>query len=205
MTNNKQLVFIDESGDPGLIGARSSHFIIAAVVIVNETEDLLIRAKIRGFRRSLGWRDEDEFKFSKTRKVIVRQLIGLLAPYDFRIYGIVLDKDQWTGSHGMDNRYSLYNRILADLLKGINIPPAKICIDGNAGKKYQKNTAAFLRRELDGRMKITGLKYEDSRKVDELQLADIAAGAINRSLSKGGDSGDYIELLKGKIVEIYKL
>jgi hypothetical protein len=200
----QQLVFIDESGDPGLTGSRSSNFVVAAVVIIDEPDDVIIRSKIISYRRSLGWDDRDEFKFSKTRKEVVKELIKILEPYEYQIYGVVLDKEN-SRLTAQNNRYSLYNLVLAELLKSINVSAVKICIDGDVGKKYKKNTVTFLRHELGGKMRITSLKYADSQKTDELQLADIVAGAINRSLSGKKDAKDYVGLFKDKIVEIRKI
>lgn len=200
----KQLVFIDESGDPGLTGGRSSNFVVAAVVIINDTDDVIIRGKIKDYRRTLGWNDKDEFKFSKTRKGVIKELVKILKPYRYKIYGVILDKEN-SRLPVNNNRYSLYNLILAEVLKNTKITDMKICIDGDVGKKYKKNTITLLRHELGHKIHITSLKYADSRKVDELQLADIVAGAINRSLSDKKDAKDYIGLLKDKIIEIRKL
>jgi hypothetical protein len=198
----RQLVFVDESGDPGLSVSRSSHFIIAAVVVVDETEDVLIRAKIREYRRSLGWRDDHEFKFNKVNKTIAKNLIKLLSPYDYKVYAVVLNKNSQITP---DNRYTLYNQVLVELVKRLDMANVNIRVDGDVGKTYRKKTLTFLRRELSGKTKISTLRYEDSRKVDELQLADIAAGSINRSLSDKKDAGDYVKLFGDKIIEIYNI
>lgn len=196
------MVFVDESGDPGLSVSRSSHFIIAAVVVVDETEDVLIRAKIREYRRSLGWRDDHEFKFNKVNKTIAKNLIKLLSPYDYKVYAVVLNKNSQITP---DNRYTLYNQVLVELVKRLDMANVNIRVDGDVGKTYRKKTLTFLRRELSGKTKISTLRYEDSRKVDELQLADIAAGSINRSLSDKKDAGDYVKLFGDKIIEIYNI
>jgi hypothetical protein len=200
-----QLIFIDESGDPGLTGDRSSNFVVAAVVIIDdETDDIMIRGKMKDFKRTAGLTDQYEFKFSKTRKDIVKNLIQQLTQYNFKIYGVILDKEN-SKLPNANSRYSLYNSVLVELLRSIDVASAKICIDGEVGKKYKKNTTSFLRHELNDSMHITNIRYADSQKVDELQLADIVAGAINRSLSNKKDAKDYLKLLKDKIVEIRKL
>jgi hypothetical protein len=205
MSKTNQLIFIDESGDPGLTSGQNSHFIIAAVVIMDSQEADLIRAKMIEFRRSLGWRDEDEFKFSRTRKGVIKDFITLLLPFEFQIQAVVLDKTSNVNSLRISDRYSLYNFVLVELLKQVGFDNASICIDGDVGKKYRKKIIAFIRQNLPKRQKITSFKYADSRKVNELQLADIVAGAIGRSLSNKKDAGDYLKLFRDKIVEIRKI
>lgn len=164
-------------------------------------EDVLIRAKIIELRQALGWNDKDEFKFSRTRKEVVKDFLQQVTKRNFKVYGVVLDKQKYNPIT-TKNRYSLYNTVLAELLQGINIPETRICIDGEVGKKHKKKTAAFLRQELNGKMRIGSLRFADSREVDELQLADIVTGSINRPLTDKADADDYLQLLAGKIVEI---
>ena len=71
---NKQLVFIDDSGDPGFkAGASSNNFIMASAVFIDEKIATKVNCAISDFRRSLGWQDETEFKFRKTNKCIIKQ------------------------------------------------------------------------------------------------------------------------------------
>ena len=76
---------------------------------------------------------------------------------------------------------------------------------GDAGKNHQKSTTAYLCRQLAGKMQIDGFKYANSRSLDELQLADVVAGSINRSFSDLKDARDYLDILNDKIVEIKQL
>jgi hypothetical protein len=65
-----QLVFIDDAGDPGFKteSGSSKYFVIACVIF----DDNLIAEEtslaMKKHRRTIGWRDEQEFKFSKTKK-----------------------------------------------------------------------------------------------------------------------------------------
>ena len=195
---SKKIVFIDESGDAGLTG--STRFIIAAVVVMNESDAEIICKKIHEYKISRGLSKNYEMRFSKTRKDIIKGLLHYLSCSDFQIYGVVVDKEK--SNYKTYDRYSLYNHVLAELLKSLPFTSIKVVIDGEAGKNYQKATTAFLRRQLAGKMKIDGLKYANSRSMEQLQLADIAVGSINRSFTSLKDANDYVEILKEKIVEI---
>ncbi len=199
------MAFIDESGDAGLTGSKSSRLIIASVIIANSSEDALIRAKIIEHKRSLGWKDRDEFKFSRTRKEVIKELLRTLAPYNYKIYCVVQNKNKLRKDQPSETRYTLYNYVLAELLKLLPSGDIRICIDGDAGKKYRKSTITFLRKQLGRALRITNLKFADSRSVEGLQLADIVAGSINRSYSNHIDKNAYIGLISDKIVEIKEL
>jgi len=199
----KTLVFIDESGDAGLTGSTSSCFIMAAVVVMSEDDALAICKKIHEFKKINGLSEQYEIKFSKTRKDIIKALLRHLSSCDYQVYGIVIDKEK--SNYKTFDRYSLYNHVLVELLKTLPFASVKVTLDGEAGKKYQKSTTAFLRRQLVGKMQIDGFKYANSSSLDELQLADVVAGSINRSFSNLKDARDYLDILNDKIVEIKQL
>ena len=70
-----------------------------------------------------------------------------------------------------------------------------------------KNTKTYLRCEINGdKAKKLDIKFDDSVTTDLLQLADLIAGSINRSLqSDKTDSKDYISIFEDKIVKIRKI
>ena len=92
MKQTKQLVFIDDSGDPGFKTVSSSNFVMAAALFMDpEIADALSR-QILEYRRTLGWRDDYEFKFAKIRKDIIVDLLKMVANYDFQIYAVHINK-----------------------------------------------------------------------------------------------------------------
>jgi len=54
----KQLVFIDDSGDPGLKSVSSNNFVMAAVFFTDKKIAEALSGIISDYRRSLGWRDD---------------------------------------------------------------------------------------------------------------------------------------------------
>jgi len=196
-------MFIDESGDAGLTGSSSSRFIIAAVVVMNESDAEVISKRINSFKKLKGLSEHYEFKFSKTRKDIIKDLLRYLSNCEYQVFGVVFDKEK--SDYKTYDRYSLYNHVLIELLKSLPFASVKIIIDGEAGKDYQKSTATFLRRQLVGKIQIDGLKYANSHSFEELQLADVVAGSINRSFSNLADAKDYVDIINDKIVEIKQL
>ncbi len=202
MINRGDLVFIDESGDTGLTGSKTRYFIIAAVVITNEAERHLIQAKMIEYRRLLGWHEQEEFKFSRTRKSVIKELLRLLKPYDYHVYSVIFDK--MCPHSTVQNRYSLYNYLLADLVKTIPSNQLHIWIDGESGKKHRKQTLTYLRQQC-AEKSIHNFRYVSSTKCEELQLADLVAGSINRTKSQHQDKQDYFKLIQNKVRDIKSL
>lgn len=142
----KQLVFIDDSGDPGFTKASSSNFVMAAALFMDQDVARRLSERILQFHEQLGWREEYEFKFTKIK------------------------------------------------------------IDGRSSKRNMQKTATYLRQEaLRYNLRKLQIGFEDSSKNNLIQLADLIAGSINRSLTSKTDSKEYIEIIKEKIVSIKKI
>ena len=92
MKQGSILVFIDDSGDPGL-GAESSPVFVIALVIFDDPlvaeETALAMKKLR---RELHFPDDVEFKFHKSRTPIKCRFLETVAYYPFRVRAIVVEK-----------------------------------------------------------------------------------------------------------------
>jgi hypothetical protein len=107
----KQIVFIDDSGDPGfkLDKGSSAYFVIACVIFDDPLDAEETALIIKKFRRSLGWADYREFKFNKTKKDIIAGLLNEVVSKKFRVRAISMDKSK-IRSHELKNRQdSFYN------------------------------------------------------------------------------------------------
>ncbi|VAX40119.1 hypothetical protein MNBD_PLANCTO03-1519 [hydrothermal vent metagenome] len=62
------LIYVDESGDPGMKSkpGSSPYFVVAAVLFEDEEAARQCRQMICGVKDSLGWSRRQEFKFNKT-------------------------------------------------------------------------------------------------------------------------------------------
>jgi len=196
-----QFLFIDDSGDVGLKPTSSSRFLIAAVLVTDILTRDEIALVIRKFRESLGWHELHEFKFNSARKDIVLNLLNLVKIFDFQIFAMVVDKKKFTKKSG--GKMPLYNFAIAQLLRKIAPENCEICIDGRDNKKYLRETRTYFRQSLPD--KTAKIQFVDSRKNDLIQLADVVAGAISRSLSEKGDAKKYVKIIRDKIKETYEL
>lgn len=202
----KQLVFIDDSGDPGFKKVSSSNFVMAAALFMNPEVAMLLSKQITDYRESLGWRDNYEFKFTKIRKDIIVKLLKVVSEYDFQIYAAYVDKTGFRQTAPIIDKEKLYNWAIKELLSIIPLKEAKIEIDGRSSKQNMRRTATYLRREInrDGSKKLV-IKFEDSVNDNLIQLADLIAGSINRSMTDKTDSNVYIDIIKNKISKIKRI
>ena len=196
----KQLVFIDDSGDPGFKETSSRNFVMAAAVFIDSgvADDLSKRIDER--RKLLQWRKNIEFKFSKDRKEIIGDLLKVIRDYNFDIYAVYLNKSKCSGIMTIINKNKLYDWMIVELLKLLPANNMKVKIDGRSGRQNMRKTAAYLRRELRGRNRKLEIDFEDSRKNNLIQVADLVAGSINRSLETSKtDARKYINILKDRV------
>ena len=207
MPKYNQLVFVDDSGDPGFKKASSSHFVMAAALFIEPKTATLLSKRIADYRKSLGWRDDYEFKFAKIRKDIIIELLDIISSYDFQIYATYVDKASFRQTAPIIDKEKLYNWTIKELLSMILLRDVKIEIDGRSSKQYMKQTATYLRREINSdKARKIEIKFEDSTNDNLIQLADLIAGAINRSLNNDKtDSKTYIRIIKDKIVKIKRI
>ncbi|MDR2571572.1 MAG: hypothetical protein LBD23_14945 [Oscillospiraceae bacterium] len=88
----RQFLILDDSGDPGVDGSSTSHFIIAAVLIIGNVNKQKLTTVVDQYRRELGWKETHEFKFNTTKKEIIVELINRIRNYEFSSYAMALDK-----------------------------------------------------------------------------------------------------------------
>lgn len=203
----KQLIFVDDSGDPGLKNASSSNFVMAAALFINPKVATELSKRISEYRKSLGWRDNYEFKFAKIRKDIIIELLKIIVTYDFKIYAVYVNKMDFKQTAVVIDKEKLYNWTIKELLLMMPIKGAKIEIDGRSSRQNMRKTATYLRREINAdKSKKVQIKFEDSVDDNLIQLADLIAGSINRSINADKtDSKVYFNIIKSKICKIKKI
>ena len=200
---SKQYVFIDDSGDAGLRNSNTNQLIVAAVIVVDEHKKELLEEAINLFRRRLGWVELHEFKFNKTEKNILIELIDFIKHFDFKAYAVVLDKKGIDPGSAQKNKVSVYNQTIRELLLRVSKSDQIVVIDGKATKSHAEKLRAYLRHSLKEKgIKNTRIRFVDSRKDSIIQLADIIAGAIARSYKDKPDAKKYLSLLEKKIIQI---
>ena len=208
--STKQLVFIDDSGDPGfkLDSGSSKHFVIACVIFDDSLDAEEAALAIKKFRRDLGWQPNREFKFNKTKKLIVTDLLGVVCSSNFSIRAICIDKSKIRSHELKSKQDSFYNYAIKEVLaKSTQLSGATVRLDGHSGRAYKKSAITYLRREVNAKSrKIAKVKFVDSKTDNLIQLADLVAGSILRSTQTNKtDSSKYLDILKkqGRIDDVW--
>ena len=209
MIMNKQLVFIDDSGDPGFKkGASSSTFVMAGAIFIGSEIIDLVSDAIDEYRRSLGWKDTHEFKFRTASKRIKLEFLKIISRYAFDVYAVYVDKERYPNAFQLADSENLYHWATKELLSIMPLDNASVRIDGKYTKRHKLKVKTYIRRELNtgSDKKVLDFNTSDSRRDNLIQLADIVVGSINRSFQKDKtDSDEYIEIIKDKIIKLVPL
>lgn len=200
------LVFIDDSGDPGfkLDKGSTSHFIIAMVVFDDELEAEKTAVAIKELKRKIGFREQTEFRFFKTRRDFRIKFLKVVNKFNFRIRCLVVDKSLIYSNELKNNKNSFYAYFIKEVLKNSNntILNAKVRMDGSGDRVFRKSFFTYIRREVNRSDKkiMHNCKMVDSKGNVLVQLADMIAGSINRAQNKKKrDSKIYRNIIKKHI------
>ncbi len=206
-----QLVFIDDSGDPGFKVSKgaTSHFVIACVIFDDSLIAEEVAVTIKKYRRKLGFSDRAEFKFTRSRNVIKRGFLKEISKFDFKIRAIVVDKSIINSEELQTSHDSFYNYFIKQVLlhsKG-TLHNARIRLDGHGNKLFKKNLTTYLRRELNSKDKkiMKNMRLVDSKKDVLIQMADMVAGAIRRSYdTRKTENKTYRKIINKKIEDCWE-
>ena len=203
----RQLVFIDDSGDPGFKVGSSAYLVMACAVFMSDDTAEQVSGAIRQLRKDRNLNERYEFKFHTTKKSLIEELLTIVSEYDFKVSAIYIDKSKTKDFFYLVDRPKLYNWAMKELLMRLPLKDARIRIDGRSSKEHMRQTSTYLRKELNKKShKILNVRFEDSTRNDLIQLADLIAGSVNRSLQKDRDDAkEYLKIIKSKVDQIAEI
>lgn len=203
------LVFIDDSGDPGFKFDKgsSTHFVIACIVFDDNLDAEETALKIKRLRRSLGWRDDHEFKFNKASKDIRLAFLNEIKGCKFRIRAIIADKSIIRSVELRRNKNKFYNYMIKEVLSKSagKIIDGRIRLDGHEDRSYKKAATTYFRQQAnpDGSI-IKDMKFVNSKNDNLIQLADMVAGSLLRTTQKRKtDSDIYLKVINKRTEDIW--
>lgn len=195
------LVFIDESGDPGLKGREgSSKLFTVSLVVFEENEDAIACDKrIELLRYELNWKKRNEFHFKNNSDKIRETFLRAVSPYNFFYYGIVMNKKHFQGDEFKDKK-SFYKYSCSLVFENAKekLNNATIFIDESGNMEFKSQLQKYLKDKMNKNNKklIKKIKMQRSEGNNLLQLADYIAGVINRSvLGKKKNSNFFRKLI----------
>jgi len=182
------LVFVDESGDPGLkLDEGSSKYFIVILVIFEDSkdaEDLNLRIDL--LRKELSFHPEFEFKFNNLRSDFRIKFLETISPYSFLYFGIVINKEELLNK-AMQVKGSFFKYASSLVFQSAKpyLDSASVIIDGSAGKEFRFQLQKYLKNRINqetGKSRyIKKVKIENSKHNNLLQVTDMIAGAVGRS------------------------
>lgn len=202
----QQIVFIDDSGDPGfkIEKGASSHFVIACVIFDDTLEAEKTAVAIKQLRRDLKFSDNTEFKFNGSRDAVRIQFLKTISQYNFRVRSIAVDKKTVTSPELRNTADSFYNYFIKLVLQHNQgtIKEAKIRLDGHGDRRFRRNLTKYLRKNLNNKqLKVMqSMRLVNSKRDVLIQMADMVAGSIRKSHEdKTKKNIKYKQIIKGKI------
>jgi len=197
------LAFVDESGCTGLkIQSGSSRYFVVAVVIFEELDVAhALDKRIDELHQEMGHGPKGEFRFYNTNRERRKMFLKAVARYNFQYLAIVINKDP-KKLYGEGFKYPSAFYKYASKLVFENAKPllnnAKVVIDGSGSREFRNQLSKYLKTHIneEGNRCIRKVKLEDSTRNNLLQLADMVAGSINRSLTGKRDAKDYRKIIK---------
>jgi hypothetical protein len=203
------LLFVDESGDPGLkIDAGSSrYFVIALVGFDDHDEALAADDRISLLRNEQGFPANFEFHFNKMKPAFRRMFLEAVAPYNFFYFGIVMDKTKLR-EREFPFKDSIYKDACGLLLEYAKprLSNAIVVVDGSESKSFRHQLKSYLIRRLkddSGKSFIKDVRVHDSATNNLLQLADMVVGSVARFYSDKKDSREYRRLIVHREIYVY--
>jgi len=203
------LVFIDESGDPGMPpgGSRSEYFTVTMVIIEDHDEAAAIEQRIALLRCELGLADGFEFHFSKLKRAWREEFLRSLASYEWFYFSVVLNKAKLTGK-GFQFPDPFYKYTCGLVFQNAkpHLSDAIVVIDGSGGREFRTQLSTYLRKRInvggDAPKLIRKVKLQDSRKNSLLQLADMVCGAVARSYSTPDEHSCFRKLISHREMHV---
>jgi len=203
------LVFVDESGDPGLkTDTGSSKFFVVSLVIFDDHEEAdAADNRIALLRREMRLDPRFEFRFNKCRQDFRTRFLTALAPYEFFYWGIVINKQPsklWgPGFKHKDSFYKYASGLVFQNAKA-SLNNATVVIDGSGSREFREQLERYLKRRINdaGQRCISKVKVQNSVSNNLLQLADMIAGAVHRSYGPKGDARLYRGIVSHREMQV---
>ena len=184
------LVFIDESGDPGMKGksGTSDYFIITAVVFEDHDEATRCDERIGQLKLRL-LPCGGEFHFDNCARDRREQFLVETGKFEYFYFTFAFNKSRLYGD-GFQYRNSFYRYAVNLLFENLkpHLNHAIVVFDRCGNRDFQKELKKYLTRytETDSRHPalIQRIKAEESHSNNLLQLADMVCGAAARFLRR---------------------
>ena len=124
---------------------------------------------------------------------------------NFTYRGIVITKKDIYSRELRRSKESFHRFVVKEMLMYDNrLDNALIYIDKMGDKDFKREWRRYLLKEINSKSKkIKTVEFRDSKKSNPIQLADMVAGAIRKSLQETPGSVIYRDLIKPKEIDVW--
>lgn len=176
------LVFVDESGDPGMkLSSGSSRLFVVGLVVFDDGEEARrCDERISELRGQLSLPRAYEFHYSHNSKRIREKFLDAVSSFSFNAHVFALDKERVTGP-GFQYKDSLYKWTAKTVFQNAKdyLRDATVILDKYGDRTFRDELAAYLRKRINkrgGPTHIKKVKLQASDRNNLLQLADYVVG-----------------------------
>lgn len=206
MPKYEQLIFIDDSGDPGFKFNRGSsrYFVVACVIFNSKISAEYTSANIKMLKEQMGWKQEREFKFHRANDEQKKLFFDTIKKHNFMIRATVVDKNKIV-EPTLRKSESFYSYVIKEALNNYaDMKMARVSLDGSGNKNFRKKSTAEIRKTINkNNRRMVEFRLVDSKSDVLIQLADMIAGAINAKYDKTKRSRhDYIKIIRNLVDDI---
>lgn len=192
----KQIVFIDESGDPGFKSNSSTSFSFALIIFdkpeqAEEAETIINRAAILS-------RHHSEFKYSKTCTNVKDIFFREVSKCSFHAKILHVNKMQINSEELRNNANKFYNYFLKQVITHAKLSSASLKLDGKKDT-VKKELVSYIKTQAQ--KEVAKIRYEDSKNNRLIQLADMVVGLISHVYSANAtfEQKQWLKLIKNKL------
>ena len=189
--NTINMIYIDESGVPGLANNSRDYFIVSLVIINSETKSEEIRHKIENLRIELKLPEDYEFHSSRNSIRVQKAFLALMHNLNFKFITVALKKT----NRKNDVTYRRMATLLADKLK--DFKTIKVEMDSNPMlyielKKALKNS----------KIKVDKIRQRNSKSSRLVQLADYVVSASGKKVKNTPKSDAWFDPISSKCISL---
>ena len=203
------LVFIDESGDPGmnLEGGASEFFVVTAVSFQEEEHAVACCKRISTLRTEAGLPARIELHFAKSSDKVRHRLLRGVASSNFFYRSVVIDKKKIDPSVVPKGRKSFHQYAVGLVLESwrANLIGATVDVDKGGGESFSRSLCRYVSqnfKDRDGKPLLKRVRTCDSKASNLMQLADMVCGAVARSFKPGAENDEFRKLVKPRELEV---
>jgi len=184
------LVFIDESGDPGMKGkvGSSNYFVVTAIIFEDRDEAIACDSRIDALRDEWFKGVAFEFHFNACCRDLRERFLIETGKFEYFYMSFVFNKAKLYGE-GFQYKNSFYKYAVNLLFQNLRpyLKNAIVVFDKCGNREFQQELKKYLGKRVNEKGKeplVNKIKTNNSESNNLLQLADMVCGALARYLRK---------------------